>query len=150
MLSAQVGEPHFSVHASFKVQLKGHFFYDIFLNTRLEFIAPSSGPPGHFAGVSFTALSAVIKCLFVPLLSQKERRSGGGGSLEKMDGHLTPLSCSSKPWVAWPQPSHLALACLSNHVCAGPPCFTHRVASAWVAEGWRTLLQRSAPAAPLG
>ena len=55
MLSAQVGEPHFSVHASFKVQLKGHFFYEIFLNTRLEFIAPSSGPPGHFAGVSFMA-----------------------------------------------------------------------------------------------
>ena len=69
MLSAQLGEPQFSVHASFQVQLRYHFFSEIFSDTRLEFIAPSSVSPGYFAGVSYGPERALIKCLFVPLPS---------------------------------------------------------------------------------
>ena len=103
------GRTPFSVHASFQVQLRCHFS-EIFPDTRLEFIAPSSVSPGHFAGVSYGPERALIQCLCTPTILEE-----GWEEPRETGSHLTPLACSSKPRAAWPWSFPPVLACIPNH-----------------------------------
>lgn len=146
MLFTQLGECHCSVHTSFKVQLKCVLLHAIFPDTRLEFIVPSCVPRAFCWGLFYGSAKALIKMLIcTPTAFEGKTASVGvGGSPEKLEDHLSSVSCSSKPRLTWLRSFLPSLACSSNHTCAGPgsrppTCAAHGISSLR-RRGRRTLL----------